>query len=266
MDVLAIRSIFDTYQRKIDHDPQSEQIVLDHLTRLVWHEHHAGMVSYSDLTAGNADAAIVAEIDYFRGLNYSFEWKLFSYDTPNDLAKRLSAHGLIQSEEEAVMVLPIAAAPDTLLADVTLDIRKATTDQHFYDMDQVFYEVWKDDPFTEATPTRMSDWLLPRYQSHPQSLDVYVVYVDERPVSYGRVEYAEGNPFASIWGGSTLADYRRQGIYTQLVAQRLHAAKARDCTYLTVDARQDTSMPILEKLGFVKIAIATAFNWSPAST
>jgi len=36
------------------------------------------------------------------------------------------------------------------------------------------------------------------------------------------------------------------------------AAKGR--RYLTVDARQDTSMPILTKLGFVTIAYATAFN------
>jgi|GEM_PF-1152554 len=258
-----LRPIYNHYQRLTDHDPQGERIELDNRIRFIWHAHETGMISYSTLDEASADTAILEEIAYFKTLNYPFEWKLFSYDTPSDLGDRLLKHDFEKEEVEAVMVLTIADAPEKLRQPISYDIRLATTPDMFYDVDKVYYEVWKDDPFADASPTRMSDWFLPRFENHPESFNMYVVYVDDKPVSYGRVEFAEDNPFGSIWGGSTLESYRRRGIYTQLVAKRMQDAQSRGCEYLTVDARPDTSMPILEKLGFIRIAYATAYNWYP---
>ena len=261
MTIEQLRQHYTQHQRLTDHDPSGERIILENVTRFIWHPPKAGTVLYSSLTKDNADEAIEAEIEFFKSLDYAFEWKLFSYDTPDDMRERLLKYGFDEDEKEAVMVLPIADAPEKLLQAVTIDIRKATTREMFLDVDKVYYEVWKDDPFADASPHKMSEWFLPRYEKSPESISMYVVYVDGQPVSYGRVEFADDNPYASIWGGSTLEAYRRRGIYTQLVATRLQEAKARGCQYLTVDARQNTSMPILEKLGFIRIAYATAFNW-----
>ncbi len=263
MTIEELRQHYTRYQRLADHDPSGECIVLEHVTRFIWHPHQAGTVLYSSLTEENADASIEAEIAYFKEKGYAFEWKLFSYDTPDDMPERLLKFGFDEDEKEAIMVLSVADAPEKLLMPATYDIRKATTREMFMDVDKVYYEVWKDDPFADATPHKMSEWILPRYEENPESVSMYVVYVDDEPVSYGRVEFADDNPYASIWGGSTLEAYRRRGIYTQLVATRLQEAKARGCDYLTVDARPDTSMPILEKLGFIRIAYAIAFNWEP---
>jgi GNAT superfamily N-acetyltransferase len=79
-------------------------------------------------------------------------------------------------------------------------------------------------------------------------------------VSYSRIDFPRNNPFASIWGGSTLPDYRGRGLYSALIAARLQEAEKRGYQYLTVDANPETSMPILQKLGFVTIGYATAFN------
>lgn len=263
MTIEQLRESYTHYQRLADHDPTGERIELDNVIRYIWHAHKAGHVMYSSLTKDNADEAITTEIEFFKNLGYGFEWKLFSYDTPDDMRERLLRHSFQEDEKEAIMVLPIADAPERLLKKVTVDIRKATSREMFLDVDKVYYAVWKDDPFADATPHKMSEWLLPRYEEHPESMSMYLIYVDDKPVSYGRVEFAENNPYASIWGGSTLEAYRRRGIYTQLVATRLQEAKARGREYLTVDARPDTSMPILEKQGFIRIAYATAFNWEP---
>lgn len=258
-----LRQKYDHYQRKMDNDPSAESFHKEHVIYHFWHEFSAGALSYSDLNADNADGVIEDMLTVIKDYGYDFEWKHYDYDMPQDLSERLLQHGFSADEEEAVMVLPIADAPSKLLQAPQYDIRKVTTHEMFMQLDAVYYEVWKDDPFADATSHKMSEWLLPRYKSAPDSLSIYLVYVDDKPVSYGRVEFAPNNPFASIWGGSTLTEYRGRGIYTQLVAARLQEAKTRGCEFLQVDARMDTSMPILEKLGFQHIATATAYNWSP---
>ena len=266
LTLAELQRLYTQYQRQSYAEPNTEFIRLDNVMRLIWHPHKAGFVIYSNLTEADAESTIAREIEYFKGLGYDFEWKYFDYDTPDNLPEFLEAAGLEKAEEEAVMVLPITDAPSKLLQAPQHDIRKVTTKEMFLELDEVYYEVWKDDPFSDATPHKMSEWLLPRYESAPESLSVYLVYVDGKAVSYGRVEYTKGNPFAGIWGGSTLEAYRRRGIYTDMVAIRLQEARARGCKYLTVDARQDTSMPILQKLGFLRIATATAFNWSASTS
>lgn len=259
-----LRQIYTEHERIRVRDPDGERFRLENRVRFVWHQHKTGIVLYSKLDETTVDDAIAEEIAFFKGLNYPFEWKLYDYDTPADSGERLLKNGFEKEELEAVMVLPIADAPENLRQPISYDIRLATHPEMFYDVDKVYYEVWKDDPYSDATPTRMSDWFLPRYENHPESMSMYVVYVDEIPVSYGRVEFTPDNPFGSIWGGSTLEAYRRRGIYTQLVAKRMQDAQSRGCKYLTVDARPDSSMPILEKLGFIRIAYARAYNRYPS--
>lgn len=261
-NIQTLQHHYTQYQRQFYTEADADRMDLETIVRMIWHPHKAGFIIYSHLTESDAQPTIAREIDYFKDLGYDFEWKYFDYDTPDNLPELLEAGGLEKAEEEAVMVLPIADAPSKLLQTPQHDIRKVTTKEMFLEMDEVYYEVWKDDPFSDATPHKMSEWLLPRYENDPDNLSIYLAYVDGKAVSYGRVEYMPDNPFASIWGGSTLAEYRRRGIYTDMVAVRLQEARARGCKYLTVDARQDTSMPILQKLGFIRIATATAYNWS----
>ena len=69
-------------------------------------------------------------------------------------------------------------------------------------------------------------------------------------------------PFASLYGGATLPEWRSRGIYRALVAARARLAAARGVRYLLVDASDD-SRPILERLGFVVIGTTTPFQWTP---
>jgi len=216
-----------------------------------------GVIGWSSLSASIADTVIHEQIAYFREQAMPFEWKYFSYDTPPDLPERLLAAGLLPEEEEAVMLLPIADAPEQLRTHPDHDIRRITTAEAMIGADAIHEAIW-------GEKNRVSQHLLPIIEKNPDSVSLYIAYVDDIAVSYGRVEFPpDPNPVASIWGGSTLPEYRRRGIYTELVAIRMQEAQSRGYSYLNVDANPTTSMPILEKLGFIRICTSIPFIWTP---
>jgi len=51
----------------------------------------------------------------------------------------------------------------------------------------------------------------------PESVVIYIAYCDDVPVSTAWVRFHAGSQFASLWGGSTLPDYRGRGLYTDLL-------------------------------------------------
>jgi ribosomal protein S18 acetylase RimI-like enzyme len=86
---------------------------------------------------------------------------------------------------------------------------------------------------------------------------------DAEVVSAAWVRFHPGSEFASLWGGSTLPQWRRRGIYRELVRRRALEAADRGFRYLQVDASDD-SRPILERLGLVKITETTPYVWKPS--
>lgn len=258
MGIKQLRDIYDEYQRRQDSNASAERDVLPYLVRYYVPSTNFGFVLYSYLGKGNADSAIQECIEYYTKKQCDFEWKYFDYDSPKDLPERLLKHGFTPEEPEAVMILDINKAPKRLLETPKFDVRRASTLDQLNDADTVQAAVWQDEPRQKASERVKVMW-----DENPDSVSLYIAYVDDKPVSFGRIEFPQGdNPFASIWAGATLPAYRGRGIYTSVVAARLQEAKRRRRKYLTVDAKPDTSMPILQKLGFTKIAEATAYNWT----
>lgn len=70
------------------------------------------------------------------------------------------------------------------------------------------------------------------------------------PDSVGR---ASGRTVARLGGAVTLPAYRGRGLYTAIVAARCRIARTHGATVALTHARQDTSAPILERLGFVPV-------------
>ncbi|MEL6308992.1 MAG: GNAT family N-acetyltransferase [Chloroflexota bacterium] len=254
-----LRSQFDTHLRKHFITPDVERDATDKVVRYWVANEKMGFVLHSDLSADDdLNAIIQAQLAYFKDKGAeAIEWKHYDYDAPDTLPMYLLKNGLQPDEREAVMVLEIASAPDALKATPTHDIRKVTDATMLEDADRVHNAIW------EGKRTA-SERVLAMWDAAPNSVSVHIAYVDDKPVSYGRVEFpaGEGNPFASIWAGATLPEYRQRGIYTQLVAARLQEAEERGYAYLTVDAMPNTSMPILQKRGFERLAFATGFVWS----
>lgn len=215
---------------------------------------HGNYILYSALDGTNADQVIAEQIAFFSGRGADFEWKLYDYDQPPDLRERLARRGFEIEAAEAIMVLPMADAPDALLAPIPPGIVKLTTPAELAAVQQIEEAVWAEDF------SWIADELGRKLAESPHLLSVYAALVDGQAVSAAWITFSEGSRFAGLWGGSTRAEYRRRGLYSTLLAVRAQEAVRRGVEFLTVDAGP-MSRPILEKFGFQTIAISHPCQW-----
>jgi hypothetical protein len=207
-----------------------------------------GMVIYSTLTTDTADTAIQQQIAYFQSLGQDFEWKAFAHDQPPDLVQRLAAHGFHIDDPEAVLVLDLASAQTPELRDV----KRLLDPGELADVASI---KWRPDD------KHRTERLAYEMTHAPDSISVYVAYVDNTPAACAWVRFRSNSAFASLWGGTTVPELRNRGLYTALLHARIHEAQLRHYRYLTVDAGP-MSRPILEKHGFQLLTHATACTWS----
>lgn len=104
--------------------------------------------------------------------------------------------------------------------------------------------------------------LLAQLSSAPGTTDLVIAMAGDEPVSAARTDFVAGTEFAGLWGGGTLPRWRLKGIYRALVRYRAELAARRGYKYLTVDA-SDQSRPILERIGFERLAITTPYMRRP---
>ena len=152
------------------------------------------------------------------------------------------------------MVLDLHEAPALLLTPVTHDIRRIVDPDEIDAVVSVQGAVWQEDK------SGLAEYLSQTMREYPESLSVYAAYADGQIISSAWLTYRPPSPFAGMWGGSTLAAYRKQGFYTALVAVHLQEALRRGARFLTIDA-SPMSRPIVERFGFRHITTAYACNW-----
>ena len=255
LDKAQLLTLYTQDQRQNITYPDARREALPGLVRHVARDKGGeGTVLFSQFNAEEADARIDAQIAYFAGIGQDFEWKVFDYDTPPDLATRLAKRGFELEEVEAIMVLDLVNAPAKLFQPVAHMIRKITTHEELAVLIELEEEIWGEDF------GGLAHYLEGILSDNPQCMSIYLAYVEDRPVSAAWIYFPDGSQFASLWGGSTLAQYRHQGLYTALLAIRTQEARTRQVRFLTVDA-SPLSRPILEKFGFVKLAESTPCKW-----
>jgi GNAT superfamily N-acetyltransferase len=254
MNLEELRKIYDQEQRiNIDY-PDTERMEASDVIRLLDRAGNEGMVLYSRLTDDNIDAIIEREIAYFTGIGQGFEWKVFTHDYPADLKERLGARGFEVEEEEAILMLDLEDALESLFRPVTQDVRQITNPDEMFEVFRVQNRVWNEN----------FDWLAERLatdmRANPDYLSVFVAYSDGVPACSAWVNFPKDNRFAGLWGGSTLPEYRGRGLYSALVNIRVQLARERGRRFLTVDA-SPMSLPILQKFGFQRISTAFPCKW-----
>jgi GNAT superfamily N-acetyltransferase len=216
-------------------------------------------VLWSSLDASSADEVIAAQVMFFASRAEEFEWKLYSYDKPADLATRLIAAGFRPEEPESLMIAAIEEITGTLSAaklppGITLE--RATGQAGVDRLIRVHELVFGHD----ESELRAS--LLAQLTSAPETTDLVIALAGDEPVSSARTDFVAGTEFAGLWGGGTLPQWRRKGIYRALVRHRAELAASRGYRYLTVDA-SDQSRPILERIGFECLAVTTPYIRRP---
>src|SRR5215831_12582884 len=216
-------------------------------------------VLWSRLSAGNADKVIAEQVAFFARRGGQFEWKLYDYDEPEDLAARLIAAGFTPEEPESLMIAAIAEITEALAtAELPPGVRleRATDETGVARLISVHERVFgHDDSGLRAS-------LVAQLATAPEMTDLVVAMAGDEAVCSARTGLQPRTEFAGLWGGGTLPQWRRRGIYRALVRYRAELAAARGYAYLTVDA-SDQSRPILERIGFERLAITTPYIWSP---
>ena len=210
-----------------------------------------------EVHGGELDRLIARQRDFFAARGEALEWKTRGHDTPADLTDRLRAAGFLPEDRETVLVgraEEMAARRPVLPEGVTL--RRVTADADLRRIAAMESAVWEEDWGW------LADDLIGRVAAGPDEIAVYVAEADGEVVSAAWLEFCAGTEFASLWGGSTLAQWRSRGIYRALVAVRAALAVERKVRYLHVDASDDSS-PILHRLGFQAVTTTTPYVWTP---
>ncbi|MET7750251.1 GNAT family N-acetyltransferase [Micromonospora sp. NPDC005367] len=262
LDATTLRAAYDTQLRPDLPDPVPAGVTVEQdgpLYRVLGLD-HGGFLTYRDLgglTGTALDELIARQVELFRQRGEQVEWKLTGHDEPADLPDRLRAAGFVPEEQESVVIGPVAPLAATLpVVPEGVRLREVTARA---DLDRIVAmeeEVW------QADRSHLGVALEREMAVDPQSITIVVAEADETVVSAGWVRYPSGTGFASLWGGSTLPQWRRRGIYRALVVHRARLAAQRDRTLLQVDASAE-SRPILERLGLVAVTTTTPYVYTP---
>jgi hypothetical protein len=261
LDPIALRARYDAQLRAWMPDRLPPQAVVERdgpVLRVAGLDER-GYVTYlsvAGLDSAELDALIARQRDFFAARGEGVEWKLHGHDEPADLADRLRAAGFEPEDEETVVVGPagpLAAASPELPDGVRL--REVTSRVDFDRIAEMESTVWGEDQ------SYRGEALEAEVAANPHGITVVVAETLADPstvVSAGWVRYVDGTDFATLWGGSTLAEWRGRGIYQALVRYRANLAVHRGLSLLQVDASAD-SRPILERNGFVAITTTTPY-------
>jgi hypothetical protein len=230
-----------------------------------------GFVGYYRDLGGVEDAALDALIarqrDFFAARGETFEWKTYGHDAPADLTDRLRAAGFVPEDVETVVVGAVDRLAVPVVVPPGVVLREVTSGRDLERIAAMETAVWGTDR------GHLAGRLAAELAANPDGLTIVVAEAGGEVVAGSEVEavgevVAAGwirfgpRRFASLWGGSTLAEWRRRGIYRALVAYRARLAAERGYEYLQVDASEN-SRPVLERLGMSAITTTTPYIWKP---
>jgi ribosomal protein S18 acetylase RimI-like enzyme len=215
-------------------------------------------VALSVMADAEADAIIDATIAEYRALGLAFRWAVPPGSAPADLGARLARRGLVESWGRGMARATAAPGgePGAPAADGDPAITVEEIDAAGADVfTRVMAEGWNVDPapllranqLALAMPERRHRMFLARRGGEPAGTASYVAF----PRS------------AFLLGAVVLPRFRGQGLYRALALARLADAHARGLALATCHARESTSAPILERLGFATICRFPIYFSSP---
>jgi hypothetical protein len=260
MDINKLRGDFDEQVRRnvtnLRPDVAEIRAADDVLCEIAVRDQGRSCVCWSDLDDSGADAAIAAQVDFFRRRGEAFEWQLLGYDEPADLGERLVRAGFVPDEEEVLLFAETAR----IARDVPA-------------LDGIRLVEVHDEAGVEAATSTQED-LLPgsaRRARHVNRLlaglgderfALVLALAGDEPVCSARIAFGPGTEFAGLYSAATRTGWRGRGIYHAIVAYRAGLAAARGLRHLRVETTT-MSRPILRRLGFEPVTTTTTYVWTP---
>ena len=208
------------------------------------------------------DAVIAAQVEFFSGKGLPFEWKTYAYDEPADLGDRLLRHGFVADDRETLILGEVDRILERPLALPSKVVMRDVEDPaDFHRIAVLTDSLW------HSGLQRIEEQLSAESRMFPDRLTVTLVEEvlkgPEGPaLTAAWIRFHPGTGFASLWGGGTLPEWRRKGLYSAILVHRARIAKDRGYEFLRVDASED-SRPILQKLGLHAVTTTTPYTFKP---
>ena len=237
--------------------PEARREITGKVVRFIRQAPGMNFVAFTFANEHQLHNVIHQELNYFAPLDQPFTWKVYDHDLLPNLKDELLAHDFVEDDQPAdVMVLDLSRAPADLFQPAFLtestNIRRIKTADGLKDVIHVLNSVYGND----------NSWVNGRLGMHlkiPGYLSVYVAYVNDKPASVAWTYFPRGH-FATLFGGSTIAAYRRHGLYTSLLATRLKEIRDRGYSFVAVEAGT-MSRPIVARHGFQHLTTVWDYRW-----
>lgn len=216
-------------------------------------------IMYSRLKTDTADDVIREEMALARHHGYVLEWKYYGHDRPTDLSQRLLSAGFRSDDLEQVLVLSVNETTiATFPTPSGCQVRRVEGAKGLADYAEIAREIGRGDCDKERQ--RLAAIL----REAPDTLNIYIAYVDEEPSAGGRLHLERGSKCAELAGGRTKTTHRGRGLFTAVVAARLRGGLAVGRQLALIDALP-TSEAILIRRGFRRVTSTQPFVYNPAS-
>lgn len=250
IDTEKVRELFTSQLRYSAKAPGFRREEENPVVRQISLYNEKSYISYSGLTTETAGLVIDRELEYFKRSSQAFEWKVYDYDKPAKLKEILQHKGFSCDEKEALMGMDMDEQEDVLYRQINSDVKELTSREEIMHLVELESLIWGE------TYHQLGDRLWRDKQKNPESLFLFGIYEKGILVSVAWMYLEPESFFVSLWGGSTLAEYRGKGYYTDLLTVRAQAAYEKGYIYLIVDAGP-MSEPLLKKAGFEHLA----YSW-----
>ncbi len=190
---------------------------------------------------------------FFRERARLFVWHVGPSSAPPDLALRLQRCGFAR-EDTKLLLAPLPV--DGLRRNHDVRVVEARRPEEVEAFLRFGQPDWTDEEVRSELPERLR--MLEAYGERAGFLlaylrDALVANASWRDATDGRTIY--------LTGAGTAGEHRGKGIYQTLTAYRLERALARGRRYAVIQARVDTSMPILARRGFIDVGAVSVLSW-----
>jgi hypothetical protein len=233
--------------------PEARKEITSDVVRFIRKAPGMNFVGFTFANESKLHDVIHRELEYFAPLDQPFTWKVYEHDLLPSLQEKLVMHGFAADEDPAaVMVLDVKKADGSLFQPGQADIRRIDTMEGLKDIIHVLDKVWGGH----------NTWVNDRLGGHlqvPGYLSVYAAYVEDQPASIAWTYFPRGS-FATLFAGSTISEYRKQGLYTSLLATRLREIQERGYRFAVVEAGA-MSKPIVARQVFQQLTTLYDFEW-----
>jgi hypothetical protein len=155
-------------------------------------------IAWSGLDEADADGVIAEQVACFAARGEKFEWKLYDYDRPPGLARRLAAVGFVAEGQESLLVAEVSAVPAEVALPPGVRLLPVTDEAGVGLLIEVHERVFGTDH------SRLRRSLLAQLRDCPEVTAMVVAMAGDQPVCSARIEFLPGTSFASLWGGGTL--------------------------------------------------------------